>query len=237
MKFFDPRLICDCQNKKTCKCQPEAVVPQEEIDHGKMPRWLQSALVHRSGKPHWCGGSDPTWMDHWGTATINGKRVFVSEPYGLSDDGVRNLMEFCSKYKIKVDIQAASWHYPTHCLRIILTPPANFRAVLESAKLSGRADWASDMKGKIVERIDDAGLCPSASRVFVPSAITTALGEKPSWWNPHDWFDPGALLRKMIKLGEIDWLIGHRHDGELGFLWCGKNSRQAKISYVLAESR
>ena len=48
--------------------------------------------------------------------------IFVSEPYGLSDHHVQELLEFCRVLKLGFDIEASSFHFPARTLRIRMWP-------------------------------------------------------------------------------------------------------------------
>jgi len=69
---------------------------------------------------HW--GDRPEWLDHWGIVQRRGREVFISEPYGLTDEATGELMEFCRALNLDFDIDACSYHFPTQTLRITLWP-------------------------------------------------------------------------------------------------------------------
>lgn len=72
-----------------------------------------------------------SWLDHWGSTKIvrrSGQQLseetyFVSEPYGLSPQGVRALAELERVTGIRWSVEANSWWYPGRTLRIVIEPP------------------------------------------------------------------------------------------------------------------
>lgn len=61
------------------------------------------------------------WLDHFGTVDHPrlGK-VFVSEPYGLTDDGALSLAAYCKVLGLEWYVDANSWWYPGHTVRIVI---------------------------------------------------------------------------------------------------------------------
>lgn len=62
------------------------------------------------------------WLDHCGRTFYNGTEYFVSEPYGLTINDMRNVTDFCAMFDLDVTVHAASAHYPTACLRLMFIP-------------------------------------------------------------------------------------------------------------------
>lgn len=62
------------------------------------------------------------WLDHWGTVEYDGQEFLVSEPYGLPREGAAALLKFCDDLDLDFEIHAASRHYPSQTLRIIIGP-------------------------------------------------------------------------------------------------------------------
>lgn len=128
MKFKDPTLITT-EGKELAASIPEPPV------RGKIPAWLSEMIRHESKRQReerWHGwvvdefqdiaGSLGGWLDHWGTAKRHGRDVLVSEPYGLGKDAVAAMMQFCERFGLDLEIKAASFHFPTYCLRIEVYP-------------------------------------------------------------------------------------------------------------------
>ena len=66
--------------------------------------------------------ADRGWLDHWGTVEYQGHEFLVSERYCLGREGTVALMKFCDHLDLDFEIQAASRHYPSQTLRIIIGP-------------------------------------------------------------------------------------------------------------------
>lgn len=121
--FRDPTLI-DPASERTA-----TVAVASPVRWGHVPKWLKKRL-----RPHHLdltcytpahpllNGAD--WLDHWGTAIEGGKEAFVSEPYQLTAEAMRGLLHFATVLDLSVIVYASGAYYPTHCLRIILTPRA-----------------------------------------------------------------------------------------------------------------
>ncbi len=80
-----------------------------------VPRW-----VKRVFNKHGLGFemTHSSWRDHIGYCGD----ILISEPYGLTSDDVRELVEFCNKHGLDFDIDACSQHYPTQTLAIFVWP-------------------------------------------------------------------------------------------------------------------
>ncbi len=133
MRFADPTLL---QGRGRYVTEYQAEVPGE-VTHHRIPGWLSRRLVKAFAIPRsvpggWsrleyalrqCGDSHPSWLDHAGYASIEGRACFVSEPYGLTITEVARLVEFCRRADLRFEISAASHHFPTQTLRITFWPP------------------------------------------------------------------------------------------------------------------
>jgi hypothetical protein len=56
------------------------------------------------------------WLDHY---EVDGD-TFISEPYAISEEDVKQLIEACDSLDLTFSISAQSWHYPHHTLRITI---------------------------------------------------------------------------------------------------------------------
>lgn len=56
------------------------------------------------------------WLDH---SAINGD-TFISEPYGVGMDNLKQLISFCEENKLSFFISAQSWHFLFSTIRIVL---------------------------------------------------------------------------------------------------------------------
>jgi len=73
------------------------------------------------------------WVDHYGSTLIVrrefGREVrteqicFVSEPYGFRPDDARYLDELAKRTGVLWSLEANSWWYPGHTVRIVIEPP------------------------------------------------------------------------------------------------------------------
>ena len=101
-------------------------IPIEPLAMGKKgqyPKWIMERLEHAGHDRYNLGrdfGGTHHWIDHFGSLKDD-PEVFISEPYGLVGDDFPHIMAFCDAIGGKVDIQAASTHYPTRTLRVIIT--------------------------------------------------------------------------------------------------------------------
>jgi len=137
MKFLDNRLVEDDRSPTRKTTYLEAFVPPE-VKHGRIPQWLKVRLkaAVKAGKlqrvdAKWGNsyllnsaiGATEHWFDHWGTVTNDrGQELFVSEPYGLTGGDVEKITKFCKLLDLNFGIDAASYHYPTRCLRVEIYP-------------------------------------------------------------------------------------------------------------------
>jgi len=60
----------------------------------------------------------PGWLDHEGTSTRLGQKVFVSEPYALGPEVLQAAIDFATAVDADLTISPTSHHFPTRCLRI-----------------------------------------------------------------------------------------------------------------------
>jgi hypothetical protein len=121
MKFLNPVLVTD----RGQRLSAEIAAP---VIRGRIPRWLRRRLPRLKQELDAIDinealailGQD--WLDHWGTVREGDRELLISEPYELSSDGLRSLLQFAERVRAEVFLQAASFHYPTQTLRIILEP-------------------------------------------------------------------------------------------------------------------
>jgi|TARA_R100000049_G_C1889735_1_gene43246 hypothetical protein len=134
MEFVDPTLRSQSSGETPLRAY---VPPPPRI--GRAPQWLTKRIRKHMPelKGHWgwdtgislvyeaaysCGDTWGRWIDHSGTLKLpDGRQAFVSEPYPLGLDALQALLAFCDRLDITCSVHAASSHYPTACLRLILT--------------------------------------------------------------------------------------------------------------------
>ena len=77
------------------------------------------------------------WIDHFGIYEDDkGNSVVFSEPYGLCNDSILSIMVLAQEINLDVRIDAASYHYPGHTLRIELRPLGEQEAPIPTAHIS-----------------------------------------------------------------------------------------------------
>ena len=120
-------------------CSVEIASP---VRHGEMPDWFKAAMmafnpadsqwedfdredyniawdVFVSNIPDGHG-----WLDHYGWSGEGEDSYFVSEPYHLHPQDVRNLTEVCQRFNFDFEISGRSNHYPSSTMRIMIRPLA-----------------------------------------------------------------------------------------------------------------
>jgi hypothetical protein len=80
-----------------------------------VPRWVKK-INREIGSQYLLTQTD--WRDHLGYCG----EVLISEPYGLTPAGVRELVEFCDRHRLDFQIGACSQHLPTNTLAILVWP-------------------------------------------------------------------------------------------------------------------
>ncbi len=88
------------------------------------PRWAKK-ILNEHGCDTLMTHSGSGWNDHLGYCG----EYLISEPYGLTSDSVRDLVEFCDKYGLDFEIDACSQHFPTQTLAIFVWPKEDKGAV------------------------------------------------------------------------------------------------------------
>lgn len=122
------------------------VLRPTEVRPSHVPQWLRQRLVrafdcrgrNTSGRAvlhcalyqHFrdeFGGSDISWLDHWGSARHPNGVVFVSEPYQVFPRTVALLDSFAKRLGIEWYLSATSWWYPGRTIRIVFYEPKEKR--------------------------------------------------------------------------------------------------------------
>jgi excisionase family DNA binding protein len=100
---------------------------REEVMHGFKPKGLAHICVQRLlGKKrcpdsyeHPCNSPDMPGRDHLSEWVQDGKTSkIVSQPYNLSYETLKELVEYCEKRGLRADISAESWHFPGKTIRV-----------------------------------------------------------------------------------------------------------------------
>ena len=116
MRFRDPVMIDDGSPRRVYRAE----VP-EPIRAVKIPRWLRRRVMTVEGLDR-DEADQRVWgqafVDHAGTVGREGREVFVSEPYPMGLETLRQVVAFGDRYDLDVRIGASSAHYPTVCLRV-----------------------------------------------------------------------------------------------------------------------
>lgn len=92
-----------------------------------MPKWLCGAIRKAGGTENFRGDNDLNhpWFDHWGTipAPYKGlpERVLVSEPYHITPESMKAIIQFAARHNLVWDISGGAEHHPT-CCRLIFWP-------------------------------------------------------------------------------------------------------------------
>ncbi len=80
-----------------------------------VPRWVKK-INRELGNQYLLTQTD--WRDHLGYCG----EVLISEPYGLTPAGARELVAFCDRHRLTFEIDACSQHLPTNTLAILVWP-------------------------------------------------------------------------------------------------------------------
>lgn len=59
-----------------------------------------------------------SWLDHWGSTAYQSRPNFVSEPYNITEDNVKEIAEIARKSGCKWFLTANSWWFPGATIRI-----------------------------------------------------------------------------------------------------------------------
>lgn len=152
------------------------------------------------------------WLEHWGTGTYeggaiegehgglvleNGQEVFVSEPYDLHCSQIAELQAFCAMLDLDFLISAASWHYPTHTLRIILYPSSTITRMNVSLPVPD----SQSLKDPRLSSIK-AALCKQSKR-FLSTCLDHVAGFREKKGEVHFIFDnKDSLYADLLRAGE-----------------------------------
>ena len=129
-RFVDPTLIMNGSRRH------EAVVGSP-VRQGHLPNAIRRRLIKALAIPRTCSAGwevlhyacnrlGRLWLDHWGSTVkeIDGEKVvcLVSEPYGLTQEAAEQALRFAQVAGCRLQVDAASEWYPTHCLRLWFIP-------------------------------------------------------------------------------------------------------------------
>ena len=100
-----------------------------------VPNWLRLRILKAFGcRNGWTNGEDvlqravrqtstSLWLDHWGSAELKGKRVFISEPYNVTKQTIADIGAFCEPMGLEFYISANSWWLSGWTVRIVTYEP------------------------------------------------------------------------------------------------------------------
>ena len=127
------------------------ILKPTKVHLGEIPRWLSKRVTAYINHNHVDGGYDLPEMrlriviedvakkaglkerakysyrlDHWGISEGRyhccPNNCFVSEPYGFCSYAAQIIEALCNALDLEHHVDANSWHYPGHTVRIILHP-------------------------------------------------------------------------------------------------------------------
>jgi len=107
------------------------VMQPTEVRLHHVPDWLRLACLHRLPRPNVPGYRDASgwgvvndcirpagWLDHWGSTRLGDRVCFVSEPYSVSAQNVRDIEELASLLDCDWWLSSNSWWNPGSTIRI-----------------------------------------------------------------------------------------------------------------------
>ena len=92
----------------------------EKVRRGRLPRWVRK--LQNQQEASWQLLFHEGWLDHIGVLRDDGQEYFVSEPYDLDSDAIRDLVKDAERFNFDFQISALSYHYPTRTVRILAWP-------------------------------------------------------------------------------------------------------------------
>jgi hypothetical protein len=123
----------------TANGNPCEAEPNTPVDHSKLPSWLRQRLLKTFGPTpyqayingpallwYWLKQHCPShsWLDHWGTAFVNGEEALVSEPYYTMDCDFSELERFAEMLDCDFIADEKSYWFPGKTIRLALVPKA-----------------------------------------------------------------------------------------------------------------
>ena len=105
-----------------------------EVRLHHIPGWLRLRMLRAFGCGkydsngwsvlHHAVGDRRRWLDHIGSTTLsNGRRAFVSEPYGFSSGMAKELEAFCVPMGLDWRVSGNAEWYPGSTVRIVIEEP------------------------------------------------------------------------------------------------------------------
>lgn len=100
------------------------------VDVGEVPRWLTKQMLEEM--------RSAGLIDHAGTTLLaDGRRAFVSEPYGASASAMADAEAIAKRHGLEFWLSPNSWHFPGWTVRLVFVQPpgvgTNTLRVVESA--------------------------------------------------------------------------------------------------------
>ena len=113
-----------------------AAEQREAIRRNRLPEWLRKRIVRhydvRTISRSHCAGVVMAWfrggvgrmfLDHEGSVRDGDSVNFISEPYGITESGLRDLVEFCDRIGCRFSISAKSTWNPGATILITIYEP------------------------------------------------------------------------------------------------------------------
>ncbi len=117
--------------------QARALLKPTPVELHKVPSWLRRKLLATFGweNRHLRGGVDVLeravklhcdnrkWLAHYGGTFIDGHEAFVSEPFGLTPEGLKSIQQFAAQLGLRWHVDGNSWWHPGRTIRITFPNP------------------------------------------------------------------------------------------------------------------
>lgn len=115
--------------------QARALLRPSPVDLHHLPAWLAKRIRARFGHLPGCcnsfcrlqrvaivaGRGRDSWLDHWGCTVLDGRKMFVAEPYTDVCD-LAAAQRFADALGLDMSISANAWWYPSMTLRLTFYP-------------------------------------------------------------------------------------------------------------------
>ena len=113
------------------------VLKPEPVRLHHVPNWLRLRMKETFGAPYQVTSGDGVlfhassktgkgrWLDHWGSSHDRGgeRRTFVSEPYDITPETVRDIISFTEPMGLDFYISSNSYWFPGRTVRVVIPCP------------------------------------------------------------------------------------------------------------------